>query len=194
MRVRIGLLQPFHKRVGQAGEERQHAMDRRAAADRVGRVDHRLAVDIGGADQLQRVERDRAADREDDDLCRGGRVGEAGHFRGLVLARPVLELTRLARADRHRVAVFRNPAARVLPTTPEPMTPIFMLSSSAFGALTPRFRLIWGARGSPTSRVKAPPRLWNAAPRRDRRTRNRLRARTASRATTATVGAKQSGE
>ena len=48
----------------------------------------------------------------------------------LILAPKRGELRGIARAAHHLVTVFRNPSARVYPTTPEPRTPTFIAAST----------------------------------------------------------------
>ena len=86
-------------------------MDRRPAADRIAGVDHRLAGEVRRAGEAQRVKRDGAADRQNDDLAERRRLGEAHDLRRGILRLPVGEFGGLARAERNLMAVLEKACA-----------------------------------------------------------------------------------
>ena len=108
MRRGISLLQLLHQRFVLRREERQYAIDRRAAADRIAGVDHRLARERGGSRLLQRLERGFAGDREHHKLAERGGLGGRLDLNSGILRRPILELGGIAGADLNLMAMFHE--------------------------------------------------------------------------------------
>ena len=73
------------------------------------RVDHRLALQRLRADELQQLGRHLPRDRQHDDIAEGRRVGEGLDGQARMLRGKLLELRRLARADRDLMAMLPKP-------------------------------------------------------------------------------------